>query len=187
MEMQQCGQKDRASLYALGLLEPDESSAFELHVNTCSTCAEEIRESGDMAVELTKSLPVSTPPANLRQRTLSEAVLPRGVLALVRGKQIHWQDTPFQGVFMARLYEDSVRGELTSLVKMLPGARYPSHNHAGLEHCYVIQGDLVFEDHTLNAGDYSAGTPGKDHTAATTQNGCVLFIIHNSADQVHAN
>jgi len=185
--MQQCGQKDRASLYALGLLEPDEFGAFELHVNTCPACADEVRESGELAVALTKSLPASAPPPSLRQRVLSEAVLPRGVLALVRGKQIQWQETPFQGVFMARLYEDSARGELTSLLRMLPGAKYPSHHHAGLEHCYVLEGDLVFEDHTLNAGDYSAGTPGKDHTAATTQTGCLLFIIHNSRDQVHVN
>lgn len=185
--MQQCGQGDRASLYALGLLEPEESSAFELHVSTCLSCAAEVRESGELAVELTKSLPVSSPPLNLRQRVLSEAVLPRGVLALVRGKQTTWRKTPFQGVFVARLYEDSVRGELTSLVRMLPGARYPSHHHAGLEHCYVIEGDLIFEDHILNAGDYSAGSPEGEHGSATTKNGCLLFIIHNRADQVHVN
>lgn len=185
--MQQCGQSDRASLYALGLLDRDESSAFELHASTCSSCAAEVRESGELGVELAKSLPASNPPADLRQRVLSEAVLPRGVLALVRGRQISWLETPFQGVFMARLYEDSVRGELTSLVRMLPGAKYPSHHHASLEHCYVIEGDLIFEDHTLNAGDYSAGSPERDHSAATTKNGCLLFIVHNRADRVHAN
>ena len=87
---------------------------------------------------------------------------------------------------MARLYEDPIRGELSSLVRMLPGARYPSHRHASLEHCYVIEGDLVFEDHTLLAGDYSAGTPDKEHTAATTKNGCLLFIVHNTQDRVYA-
>jgi hypothetical protein len=51
----------------------------------------------------------------------------------------------------------------------------------------VIEGDLVFEDHTLYAGDYAAGSPDRDHTAATTKNGCLLFIVHNSADQVHVN
>ena len=101
-------------------------------------------------------------------------MLPCGVLALVRGKQIFWQETPFQGVFMARLYEDSLRGELISLVRMLPGAKYPSHHHASLEHCYVIEGDLIFEDHTLYAGDYSAGSPDRDQSAATTKNGCFL-------------
>jgi len=88
---------------------------------------------------------------------------------------------------MARLYEDPIRGDLTSLVRMSPGARYPSHHHASLEHCYVLEGDLIFEDHTLVAGDYSACSANRDHTAATTKNGCVLFIIHNAQDQVHAD
>jgi anti-sigma factor ChrR (cupin superfamily) len=87
---------------------------------------------------------------------------------------------------MARLYEDPIRGELASLVRMMPGAHYPAHHHASLEHCYVLEGDLVFEDYVLAAGDYSAGGPDKDHTSATTKQGCLLFIAHSIRDQVHA-
>jgi anti-sigma factor ChrR (cupin superfamily) len=114
-------------------------------------------------------------------------MLPRGVVALARRSQMTWQSTPFDGVSMARLYEDPVRGELASLVRMAPGAKYPPHNHACLEHCYVIEGDLVFEDHTLFAGDYSAGGADDDHTAATTTGGCLLFIVHNLRDHVYAH
>jgi len=185
--MQHCDDGDRASLYGLGLLDEAELSAFEQHLSSCSICAAEVRESGDLAGQLAGSMPTSAPPAALRDRVLREAVLPRGVVALVRGKQINWQETPFQGVFIARLFEDPARGELTSLVRMTPGARYPSHHHASLEHCYVVEGDLVFEDHTLLAGDYSAGSPDKIHTAATTTKGCLLFIVHNTQDQVHAH
>lgn len=56
--MEQCGEADRASPYARGLLDRDESTAFELHVSTCSTCAPELRESGEIAVELSNALPV---------------------------------------------------------------------------------------------------------------------------------
>jgi anti-sigma factor ChrR (cupin superfamily) len=185
--MQHCDGGDRASLYALGLLDEAESVRFEQHLNSCSFCAAETRESGDLAVKLAGTLPALAPPASLRHRVLAEAVLPRGVLALVRGEKMNWQPTAFTGVSMARLYEDPVRGELTSLVRMVPGAHYPSHNHAGLEHCYVLEGDLVFEDHTLTAGDYSAGSPDRKHTSATTTQGCLLFIIHNLRDQVHAH
>jgi anti-sigma factor ChrR (cupin superfamily) len=183
--MGNCEYGDRASLYALGLLDSDELLVFERHMSTCPSCATAVRESSEMTDELSRSLPVSTPPARLRERVLSETQLPQGVLALVRGKRIQWLETPFQGVSMARLFEDCARGELVSLVRMLPGARYPSHRHGGLEHCFVIEGDLVFEDHTLLAGDYAAGGPDQDHSSATTSNGCFLFIIHNSADQVH--
>jgi anti-sigma factor ChrR (cupin superfamily) len=185
--MQHCENGERASLYGLGLLDEAESSTFEQHLSSCSVCAAEVHESGDLAVQLAGSMPAAAPPAKLRERVLTEAVLPRGVVALVRGKHIKWQETPFPGVLMARLFEDPARGELTSLVKMTPGAHYPSHHHASLEHCYVVEGDLIFEDHTLFAGDYSAGCPNKVHTSATTTKGCLLFIVHNTQDQVHAH
>ena len=185
-QMVQCDRSDSASLYALGLLDEADARAFEQHLGTCASCEAEVREAGDLAVQLSGTIPPSAPPSGLRQRVLNEAVLPRGVVALVRGAKMNWQATPFEGVSIARLYEDSTRGELSSLVRMMPGAHYPSHRHASLEHCYVIEGDLIFEDHTLTAGDYSAGNPDREHAAATTKNGCLLFIVHNVGDQLHA-
>ena len=180
--MRECD-REAASLYALGLLEEAESAAFEQHLSSCPACMAEVRESGNLAAQLAGGIPLAAPPAGLRDRVLSEAVLPRGVLALVRGGKMNWQPTSFTGVSIARLFEDPMRGEVTSLVRMSPGARYPSHHHAGLEHCYVVEGDLVFEDHTLLAGDYSAGSPDNNHTSATTTQGCLLFIVHNLRDQ----
>jgi anti-sigma factor ChrR (cupin superfamily) len=184
--MPQCEQSDSAALYGLGLLDEADSRAFEQHLSSCPPCASEVRESSGLAVELAHTLPPAAPPPHLRTRVLREAVLPRGVLALTRGLHRNWESTPYEGVEMAKLYEDRARGELASLVRLAPGAKYPSHDHASLEHCYVIEGDLVFEDHTLNAGDYSAGAPERVHTAATTTHGCLLFIVHNLRDQVHA-
>jgi|HubBroStandDraft_6_1064221.scaffolds.fasta_scaffold247045_2 quercetin dioxygenase-like cupin family protein len=185
--MQPCEQGDRASLFGLGLLDEAEAGAFQQHLSSCATCAAEVRESGGVAVELARTIPASAPPASLRQRVLAEATRPTGVLALVRGKDMQWQPTAFAGVSVARLYEDPSRGELASLVRMSPGAHYPSHHHAHLEHCYVVEGDLIFEDHAMVAGDYSAGSPHNDHSSATTTQGCLLFLVHNMRDQVHAH
>jgi anti-sigma factor ChrR (cupin superfamily) len=185
--MPHCAEVERASLYALGLLDSGEVGLFESHLNACAICEAEVRESRELAVDLAGTLPASAPPVELRQRVLAEAVLPRGVLALARGGQMHWQPTGFDGVSMARLYEDPIRGELASLVRIAPGGHYPQHRHASVEHCYVLEGDLVFEDHTLLAGDYSAGSPDADHTSATTRMGCTLFIVHNLRDAVHVN
>jgi len=183
---QPCEHGDRASLYALGLLDETESSTVEQHLSSCSFCAAEVRASGDLAVRLAGTIPAAAPPAGLRDRVLAEAVLPRGVVALVRGAKMNFQPTPFTGVSIARLYEDPTRGELTSLlIRMMPGAHFPSHQHASLEHCYVLEG--VFEDHTLTAGDYTAASPDQHHAAATTTRGCLLFIVHNLRDQVRAH
>lgn len=132
--MQLCN-SDHASLYALGLLDEVESDAFEQHLALCSFCAGEARASSGLAAQLASVLPASAPPAELRHRVLTQAVLPRGVLALVRRDRIDWQPTGIEGVSIARLFEDPARGELSSLVRMLPGAYYPSHRHASIEHC----------------------------------------------------
>ena len=122
----------------------------------------------------------------MRERVLRDAKLPRGVLALARRENLEWQATAFEGISMARLFEDPVRGEVASLIRMMPGSHYPSHRHAAVEHCLVIEGDIVFEDHTLFAGDYSAGGQDWDHTSATTKNGCLLFVVHHIQDQLQA-
>jgi len=185
--MVQCGDGDSASLYGLGLLDESESRAFETHLTTCPSCEATLRESGELAVALARTIPVAVPPVSLRQQVLTQATLPRGVAALARGEHLDWQPTPFAGVSMARLYEDPVRGELASLLRIAPGAQFPSHHHSGVEHCYVIEGDLVFDDHELLAGDYAAGIPGGDHSASTTKAGCLLFIVLNARDQVHSH
>jgi anti-sigma factor ChrR (cupin superfamily) len=183
--MQTCEQGDRASLYALGLLDDAELAPFERHLDSCAWCAAQAREASDVAAGLASTIAVAVPPVELRRRVLSQAVLPSGVVALARGANLQWQPTPFPGVTMAQLYGDPVRGELASLVRMTAGAHYPSHRHASLEHCYVLEGDLVFEDYTMGVGDYSAGCGDDDHSAATTTQGCLLFIVHNMQDQVH--
>jgi hypothetical protein len=44
----------------------------------------------------------------------------------------------------------------------------------------------MFEDHTVTAGDYSAGSPHSAHRSSTTARGWVLFVVHNDADQHYA-
>jgi anti-sigma-K factor RskA len=64
-----------AAAYVLDALDPDERRAFEVHLDGCATCAEEIRSLGRVAELLPHTVPQHTPPAALRARMLG-AVLP---------------------------------------------------------------------------------------------------------------
>ncbi len=183
--LEHCAEEGDAHLYALGLLDTVESQSFERHRLSCAFCDVEVRQSGDMATALVEAIPLSQPPPGLRDRVLTEVPLPMGVAALVRASALQWLPTPFEGVFTATLYADSVRGELASLVRLAPGARYPSHHHSHVEHCYVLQGDVIFSDHTIFAGDYEAAYAGTDHSPVTSKTGCMLFLVHNQNDRVH--
>ena len=81
---------------------------------------------------------------------------------------------------------DPSTGNVTQLIRMTAGAIYPPHRHFGLEHCYVLEGDLVFDDHTLHAGDYEVASGNSDHSPVTTKHGCLLLIMNNQRDQLLA-
>jgi anti-sigma factor ChrR (cupin superfamily) len=69
---------------------------------------------------------------------------------------------------------------------MTAGAVYPPHRHFGPEHCYVLEGDLIFDGHALYAGDYEVAVEATDHSPVTTRHGCLLLIINNQRAQLPA-
>jgi anti-sigma factor ChrR (cupin superfamily) len=50
----------------------------------------------------------------------------------------------------------------------------------------VLEGDLVFDDHTLFAGDYEVAPDTTHHSPVTTNHGCLLLIMNNQQDQLLA-
>lgn len=59
-----------------------------------------------------------------------------------------------------------------------PGGKYPAHPHIGVEQMYILSGELIFDDHTLYAGDFEAATAGHQHAAATTKSGYMVLVMH---------
>jgi quercetin dioxygenase-like cupin family protein len=175
--------REQASLYALGLLELSDKDGYERHLNDCIVCRREAEAFASAANELLFSVPFSSPGPALREKTLAGIAAPS---VLIRRDQGVWQETPFQGVELKQLFVDGLTGAVTSLVRMKPGAKYPAHCHAGTEHCYVLEGDLVFSDHTLHAGDYEVSSAATEHSWVTTKAGCLLFLTNNQADVVLA-
>jgi anti-sigma factor ChrR (cupin superfamily) len=173
----------QASLYALGLLELSERDSYERHLGDCVVCRREAGAFASTADELLFSVPLSSPDPALREKTLAGIAAPS---VLIRRDQGVWQETPFEGVERKHLFIDKLKGTVTSLVRMKPGAKFPAHRHAGTEHCFVLEGDLVFSDYTLHAGDYEVNSPASGHSWVTTKAGCLLFIANDQAGVVFA-
>jgi anti-sigma factor ChrR (cupin superfamily) len=173
--------RDVASAYALGLLEPLENAEFEEHLSECAVCRSEATAFQEVTVELAYILPIAEPPARLRTELLQRASSP-GVV--VRADESAWKKTPFPGIEARRLFLDKVTGTVTSLLRVAAGAVYPAHRHGGVEHVYVIDGDLIFYDHTLETGDYEVNPGSTDHSSITTKTGCLALVIHNVADEL---
>jgi anti-sigma factor ChrR (cupin superfamily) len=177
--------EELAALEAVGLLEREQAAALAGHLATCDACRTEALAFAEVAGELAWSAPAVAPPEWLRQRVMA-GLTPHNATQrkVVRGADDIWQPTGFPGVDIKHLSKDPATGDLTSLVRMAAGALYAPHRHATTEHCYVVEGDLIFADHTLFAGDYSVCPPDSEHTQATSTNGCLLLIVHNMNDQL---
>ena len=99
------------------------------------------------------------------------------VPVIVRSAAMDWTPSPSPHVLRKRFFlrGPAEAGQVTSLVKYLPGAEFPSHGHPDGEEILVLDG--VFSDQT---GDWPAGSwllnpEGFAHGPWSAE-GCLLFV-----------
>lgn len=103
-----------------------------------------------------------------------------GNLALPACENIHdmaWQSSPGQSVFRKRLHRvgGPESGQVTSVVRYEPGARFPAHDHPGGEEILVLQGVFSDEHGDWPAGSYLLNPEGFRH-APFSESGCLIFV-----------
>lgn len=180
-------------MHALGVATTEESNALLLASEQDPELAAELESFRQVAVGMSELVAVD-PPARVKDQLMarikasaSADTLPPGVLSIVRANDGKWLATPFAGITMKPLFTDPVSGNQSVLVRMEPGSVYPCHHHKGLEHSLVLEGDAIFSDHTLYAGDYEVAASEHDHSSITTKGGCLVFLMRNRADIVYAS
>ncbi|MGH9853241.1 MAG: cupin domain-containing protein, partial [Blastocatellia bacterium] len=94
----------------------------------------------------------------------------------IRLEQGKWKRLA-EGVFVKTLFVDQEKDEVTSLVKLEPGARFPSHRHTGIEESIVIMGDCHVNGEALAPGDYRRASAGTTDSEITTVNGTTYLVI----------
>ncbi len=172
-------------LFLAGALDAEQQAVFEHHAAVCEACAAALTEFNELAGDLALSA-AAEPPEHLRGRLLDKIRSAAQPTAIVRRDEVPWAETPFPGVQVRRLFVDTATGNVSSMVRVRKGASYPAHFHAGLEHCYVLEGDLVFADHVLVAGDYEVASARTLHSPVTSRSGCVVLLINNVADELRS-
>lgn len=194
--------REQASLYSLGLLESildaDAAVRWKQHLEHCGVCTAEVRAclevatlaSIEAAERVMATLPAGEPPARVKENLLRKiAALETQAdnSAIRRAGQGRWHKL-LPGIEIKRLFVDTATGAVTSLVRVAAGAVYPAHLHKGIEHLYVLDGDIVFDDHTLSSGDYEVRPANSRHSSATTlsaapNEGCLLLVINSGHDE----
>ena len=81
------------------------------------------------------------------------------------------------GVAMRLLYRNEAARRQSILVKMDANATFPEHGHDDQdEEIYVLEGDLVIGELTLQAGDFHLARANRVHPQHWSRTGCVALI-----------
>jgi anti-sigma factor ChrR (cupin superfamily) len=89
--------------------------------------------------------------------------------------QLEWQ--PFDnGIEIYRLHEPQQDGSQAALLRYLPGASVPLHEHPGFEHILVLSGEQSDENGTYAAGSLVINPPGSRHSVIS-KTGCIVLLI----------
>ncbi|MEM9005433.1 MAG: cupin domain-containing protein [Cyanobacteria bacterium P01_F01_bin.86] len=91
-----------------------------------------------------------------------------------RADSLPWQ--PFRpGVEIHRLYGDGA-GAAAALLRYVPGAQVPQHDHTGYEHILVLSGSQRDAKGHYAAGTLVINPPGSNHEVISDE-GCIVLII----------
>lgn len=181
----------QAPLYILGALSEDEARAFEEHVSAgCDACNAELETFSAVIEKLAFDAPVEEPPSIVRTTLLKglseEEQLSRAASAhrlshaqsmmAIRSDEGEWVEQ-IKGVFTKHLFTDEARGTVTTLYRMLPGARLPDHRHLGVEECIILEGDFNVNGESFGPGDYRCALSGSDDRELYTKGGALFLIV----------
>ncbi len=93
-----------------------------------------------------------------------------------------WQDSPATGVLRKPLEREAAEsGQVTSIVRYQPGARFSAHSHPYGEEILVLSGVFEDEQGSYPAGSYLRNPPGSRHSPASSE-GCELLVKLNMFD-----
>ena len=196
-----CNWVEHVAPYSLGELGAGEE-VFERHLKACAICQEELAGIEAALQALALSVPEVDPPAHLwprlEQRIHGSAATGPPVAAdpwkrwaadaavspvLVHADQGPWELTSIEGIQARRLFVDAANDRVTMLVRMRAGTAFPGHRHASAEECYVLSGDLRFDEHVMRAGDYQFCPAGSSHSIQSTEEGCLLLLVSSQHDE----
>ena len=125
------------------------------------------------------------PPAALRARILDAAASTSQNTRTVRSGEGRWFNV-VPGVTVKPLSIDVERDTATILMMFEPGARVPSHDHAGAEDSFVISGSCRIGEAYLLKGDFHHADAGTTHGEIVSDEGCVLLLVVDREDYLAA-
>lgn len=183
--------REQLALYALGALSQHEARAVDRHLGEgCEVCQAELEPFESVVAALGFAGPLESPPPSVREQLVSrlseESQAPVvGTASMrdglnqfysLRADQGEWLESS-PGLLEKQLFVDENKGTVTTLIKMLPGVKLPSHRHLGIEECLVLEGDFHVNGKVFGPGDYRCAMAGSIDQSPYSVDGTLLLIL----------
>lgn len=106
------------------------------------------------------------------------AALPPLASRFVDAAAMDWEANPvYPGIETKTLLMDPASGLLTMLMRLVPGARIPDHEHVLIEQTYVLAGSLECGEGVCKAGEFVWRPAGSRHEAWAGPEGGLFFAV----------
>ena len=179
---------DLVFLHALQALPAEALPAAEAQIFACTQCRQE-SESLRPVINAFDSWPadVLRPSAALWDRLALRIAAETGgdpvLSSRERSPDPEWSDVA-PGISCKLLSTDTETNRVNMLVRLAPGAAYPSHRHDGVEELYLLYGVLIVDDTTLHPGDYLRSDAGTVDRRVWSQTGCTCLLMTSFHDLI---
>ena len=90
----------------------------------------------------------------------------------VAEKQREFTETEISGVRVSPLWEEN--GEGAYYTEFKAGARFPLHDHEGIEQLQVLSGRVRFNDVEMKTGDFMKVAAGETHAVHALEDTLIL-------------
>jgi anti-sigma factor ChrR (cupin superfamily) len=180
-----CEQAELVSAHAIRALSPGAAPMVEEHIRSCPHCRREL-ETLRPVLDALAAWPadVLRPAPALQERLARRIASDTG--ALVPPPAAQWSEPQWEevapGISCKLLATDADKGVVSMLVRLVPGAEYPPHTHAGVEELHLLDGELWIDERKLFPGDYNRAEPGTGDKRVWSETGCTCVLITSTRD-----
>jgi len=183
-----CENAEFACAYALQVLPMSEVAAAEAHIATCPDCQRDVKSLRPLLNRFVSwPTDVLRPNTSLQMRLalrIAEETGQQPVLPPTR----QWSEPEWEqvapGIECKLLATDTETNRVSMLVRLAPGASYPSHTHAGVEELHLLAGELWIDERKLFPGDYNHAPPGTYDERVWSETGCTCVLITSIKDRL---
>lgn len=140
----------------------------------------------DIVARLSAVIPPVAPPPRVKDALMARiAPAPTSGLRFRFASDGEFRPSPFPGMTIRMLNLDRERRQFSAMIRLEPGAKYPSHAHDGPEECVVLEGELLVGGVRMKAGDYQRAESGTEHADQWSDTGALLYVTGPASLLIH--